>query len=737
MRSSVLTWKIITVFFCALITLYSCRKSDDSAFNRKAHIKQIQENPYYQSWAYYLGDPERTHFSLLSQIDTGNVDQLVPAWSYVSGEVSEERTTQIQTNPLIVGNTLYGISPANDLFALNAGTGELMWQFAPPGRDQTGLGLSRGMVYWTDDKREQSRIFYASGYQLYAIDAQNGKRISEFGNKGFVDLREGLGRDPEKVPIVMTTPGVIYKNLLITGHRTSESPGAAPGHIRAYDVISGDLVWIFHTIPQPGEYGYDTWPEKAYTTTGGANNWAGMALDETHGIVYVPTGSAAFDWYGGDRIGDNLFANSLIALNAANGERLWHFQMVHHDLWDRDLPAPPNLVTLERDGKAIPAVAQTTKSGHVFVFNRLTGEPFFPIEEKPYPPTLLEGDTAALTQPLPVKPEPFARQQLTKEDLYAPDQPAFVDDFIDKDQNISPPTVGEKLDQITSRGQFIPIDTTGVILYPGADGGAEWGGAAVDPRNGVMYVNSNEMAWIVRMGKLEEKGNLSAGARLTKIHCARCHGGALQGMDAIPALNNLDEKYSREALAQIITRGQGAMPGMPNLSDEETQKITAFLLDMETSESGDHRTETDESLPYAMVGFGRFKDNRGYPVVKPPWGTLNALDLNTGKYLWQIPLGHEKGFDDPEYPVSGTENYGGPVITAGGVLFIAATRDEKFRAIHMKTGQILWETDLPAGGYATPATYQLAGKQYVVIACGGGKMGTPSGATYMAFSLPR
>ncbi len=737
MRSFIRPWKFIAGFFFSAIIVCSCRTSDDSSFDREAHVMQTKANPHYQSWSHYLGDPERTHFSLLSQIDTSNVTQLVPVWRYVSGEVSPERTTQIQTNPLIVGNTLYGISPANALFSLDAGTGELLWEFNPPGKDQTGLGLSRGMVYWTDEKGEEARIFYASGYQLYAIDAKNGNHISDFGTKGFVDLREGLGRDPKKVPIVMTTPGVIYKNLLITGHRTSESPGAAPGHIRAYDVISGDLIWIFHTIPQPMEYGYETWPEKAYETTGGANNWAGMALDETRGIVYVPTGSAAFDWYGGDRIGDNLFANSLIALNAATGERIWHFQMVHHDLWDRDLPAPPNLVMLERDGKQTSAVAQVTKSGHVFIFDRLTGEPFFPIEEKPYPPTPLEGDTAALTQPLPVKPEPFARQHLRKEELYAPDQPAFVDDFIDKDQNISPPTVGEKLDQITSEGQFIPIDTTGVILYPGADGGAEWGGAAVDPRTGIMYVNSNEMAWIVRMGKLEDKENLSAGARFTKIHCARCHGGSLQGMGAIPALNDLKEKYSQEALVRIITNGQGAMPGMPNLSDEETQNISAFLLDMETAESADHRTETNESLPYAMMGFGRFKDSRGYPVMKPPWGTLNALDLNTGEYLWQIPLGHEKGFEDPDYPVSGTENYGGPVITAGGVLFIAATKDEKFRAVHMTTGEILWETDLPAGGYATPATYEVSGRQYVVIACGGGKMGTPSGATYMAFSLPR
>ena len=727
----------ITLFPLACLLLSSCSRSGEGNFNRSSLSKKVLENPNYKSWAHYLGDPERTHFSLLSEIDTSNVSRLVPAWSYVSGEIPEGRNTQIQTNPLIIGGTLYGISPTNALFALDAANGNLKWEFQPPGKDHTGLGLSRGLLYWSDKNGNDQRLFYASGYQLYALEAASGNQITTFGKEGYIDLRQGLGRDPEKVPIVMTTPGVIYQNLLITGHRTSESPGAAPGHIRAYDVLSGDLVWIFHTIPQPGEYGYDTWPKTAYQTSGGANNWAGMALDEDNGIVYVPTGSAAFDWYGGDRIGDNLFANSLIALNAATGERLWHFQMVHHDLWDRDLPAPPNLIDLEKDGTLIPAVAQITKSGHVFVFNRLTGEAFFPIKEFPFPGTTLEGDTAALTQPLPLIPEPFARQRVEVEDLYAPNQPAFVDDFIDKEQNISPPTVKEKLEQVTSQGQFIPIDTTGVILYPGADGGAEWGGAAVDPRSGVMYVNANEMAWIVRMARVEGAGaGLSPGTRLTRVHCARCHGGELQGVDAIPGLRGIEEKYSQNEISHIISKGKGAMPGMPNIDQEEVEAISAYLTGMESSEADDHRAEKNTTLPYAMVGFGRFKDNRGYPVVKPPWGTLNALDLNTGEYLWQVPLGHEKGFDDPEYPVSGTENYGGPVITAGGVLFIAATRDEKFRAIHMKNGETLWETKLPAGGYATPATYEIGGKQYVVIACGGGKMGTPSGATYMAFTLP-
>lgn len=711
---------------------------DKKEVSEKARLKAIAENPHFKNWTHYLGDPHRTHYSVLDQIDTSNVPLLKLAWRYDSGIPEEGKNTQIQTNPLILGNILYGVSPTNTLFAIRADNGDPLWEFRPANSDATGLGLSRGLISHTSEKDGQSRIIYASGYKLYALDSETGTLLTNFGDGGGIDLRQGLGRDPEKVPIVMTTPGVVYKDLLILGHRTSESPGAAPGHIRAFNIYTGKMEWIFHTIPQPGEFGYDTWPPEAYKSTGGANNWAGMALDEERGMVFVPTGSAAFDWYGGDRIGDNLFANSLLALDATTGTRIWHFQMVHHDVWDRDLPAPPNLLEVARDGERIPAVAQITKSGHVFVFNRLTGEPLFPIEEKEYPPTSLEGDTTAKTQPLPLKPAPFARQWLHEDDLYAPDQPAFVDDFIDNSQNIQPPTVREKLAQVTSGGQFVPPDTRGTILYPGADGGGEWGGAALDPRTGVLYVNGNEMAWIVRMAEAGSKDGkpLSKGEILTKIHCTRCHGGELQGLGDIPELQNVKARLSLSHIRQVISKGQGAMPGMPNLSNTEINQISQFLSGVaQETQAEEHRANTTPLMKYAMVGFGRFKDNRGYPVMKPPWGTLNAIDLNTGNYLWKVPLGHEETLNDPAYPESGTENYGGPVITAGGVLFIAATKDEKFRAFNMKTGEKIWETKLPAGGYATPATYEVNGKQYVVIACGGGKMGTPPGVAYLAFAL--
>ncbi|UJH66099.1 PQQ-binding-like beta-propeller repeat protein [Allomuricauda sp. SCSIO 65647] len=717
-----------TIFPLMALFLLAC--GNDSS-------KRIDDNPDFSTWQDYLGDSSRSHYSSLSQIDTSNVEGLKLAWAYQSGGLEEGRTTQIQTNPLIIGDKLYGVNAAIELFALDAATGGELWKFNPKEKDESGLGLNRGLVYWASNENEKSRLFFSAGTKLYAVTAENGKSITDFGDNGHIDLRNGLGRNPEKLSVVANTPGVVYKNLLIMGTRVGEGPGSSPGHIRAYNVITGEIEWIFHTIPQPGEFGYETWPKEAYKTVGGANSWSGIALDEEKGIVYLPTGSAAFDWYGGDRHGENLFANCLLALDAETGKRLWHFQFVHHDIWDRDLPAPPNLFEMERNGKKIPAVAQVTKSGHIFVFDRVTGDPLFPIEEKEYPASLLKGEKAHPTQPLPTKPRPFARQMLTEDDLYEPNRPAFVDDFVDKDQNIDPPTVLEKLRRVASKGQFVPIDTLGTILYPGADGGAEWGGAALDPRNGVMYVNSNEMAWIVRMREVKENDgdNTHPGEALTQIHCARCHGGELQGLAGIPELQTVKSRFGLDSVISIVKNGKGAMPGVPNLSDDEIDAVAHFIsgLEMET----DHRVEeTSIKVPYAVAGFGRFKDDRGFPVVKPPWGTLNAINLNTGEYVWTVPLGHEEELNDPNIPVSGTENYGGPVVTAGGVLFIAATNDEKIRAFDMVTGEQLWEDRLPAGGYATPATYEVNGKQFLVIACGGGKMGTKSGDEYRAYALP-
>lgn len=683
------------------------------------------------SWPVYLGDKASSQYSPLAQIDRDNVDKLQLAWQYRAGDLWSERFAQIQTNPLVIDGVFYGLSPRLDLFALDAETGEEIWRFdtdsagtvAAEGSLEQSLGVSRGMAYWHEG--DDRRLFVGVGPYLHAIDADTGKRVGSFGDSGVVDLRRGLDRPPADLFVAITTPGVIYRDLLITGMRVGEGPASAPGHVRAYNVKTGELAWTFHTIPQPGEYGHDTWPEDAWQRIGGANNWAGMSLDEARGIVYVPTGSAAYDFWGGDRLGQNLFANSLLALDAATGERLWHFQTVHHDIWDRDLPAPPNLVTLTHDGETIDAVAQVTKSGFVFVFDRVTGEPLFPIEERPVPPSTLGGEHAWPTQPFPVKPAPFARQRLTHDNLRR-DDPGFA----------------ARLDQLTSAGAFVPFDTEGVVLFPGFDGGAEWGGAAVSPE-GILYINSNEMPWIAKMNPLDQADRAVTGEHLYQQHCASCHGEQRLGgpRRAYPPLQDLQGRLSETQVRDIVRRGQGFMPGFSHLPEVSVEALLAYLWDRPAGYAEiappvkEHLGESGH-VPYSFDGYHRWVDEQGNPAVEPPWGTLTALDLNTGEYLWRVPLG-----DMTDSPLSGdtptgAENYGGPVVTAGGLLFIAATRDQKFRAFDRHSGELLWEYPLPAGGYATPSVYAVNGKQYVAIAAGGGKMGTPSADYYLVFALP-
>lgn len=688
-------------------------------------------------WPVYLGDKAASHYSSLNQIDKENVGTLQVAWTYSTGDLPDGDRSQIQCNPIIVGGVLYGTSPQLKLFALNAATGEEMWTFDPfTVSEATEIamshGVNRGVVYWEDGG--DKRILYSAGNYLYAIDAESGKVVSSFGVNGRVDMREGLGWEDIGGRFVLSnTPGVVYENLLILGMRLSEGPDAAPGPVRAYDVRTGQLAWTFNTIPRPGEFGNDTWPEEAWKTVGGANAWTGMTVDEERGLVFVPTGSAAFDFYGGNRHGENLFANSLLALNAETGERVWHFQFVHHDIWDRDLPASPNLVTINRDGETIDAVAQITKSGHVFVFDRETGEPIFPIEEVPVPPSTIPGEQAWPTQPLPVRPAPFSRQRFDEEDV----------------TNISPEAhtdVLDRLRKLRSDGQFVPPSFEGSIIFPGLDGGGEWGGAAFDPASGMLYVNGNEMAWILQLVPVEQSDDqmVSAGEDLFLRNCAQCHGTDRSGDEAgqYPSLLTVEEKFQPAEVMQLLQTGKGFMPSFQQLSESDRNAIVNFLYGVHeemkeptggVEEAGEH---TIPKLPYVFGGYERFLDPDGYPAVKPPWGTLNAINLNRGEIAWSVRLGEFPELTARGIPPTGTENYGGPAVTAGGLIFIGATKDEMFRAFDKDTGEVLWETKLPAGGYAAPSTYMVDGKQYVVIAAGGGKMGTKSGDTYVAYALP-
>ena len=687
-------------------------------------ISCSQPNDQYKGWRIKGGTADGIQYSQLNQITKENVGTLQVAWSYRTHDADTiKNRTQLQCNPIIVNGVLYATSAKLKAFAVEAATGKELWKFEP-GEENPGLGVNRGVTYW--EEGEDKRILYSFGENLYAIDARTGKKIETFGTEGRVSLKEGLGDRAAKLMVLSNTPGVIYKNLIIMGSRVHEGPIAAPGHLRAFDVKTGKLVWVFHTIPQPGEPGYETWPEDAWKRVGGANAWAGMSVDHKRGLVFASTGSASFDFYGGNRKGQNLYANCVLALNAETGERKWHYQIIHHDMWDRDLPASPVLVTVNHDGKKIDAVVQVTKSGYAYLFNRENGEPLFPIEEIPVPSSDLDGEEAWPTQPIPTKPAPFARQ-------------VFTEDMINTITPEGEAYVKEKFKGLRTGRLFIPPSKEGTIVFPGFDGGAEWGGSSFDPESGVLYVNANEMPWILQMVDVRMKGDAWAGISLYRTHCATCHGIDRGGDGHVfPAIKNLQEKYNKESLKKFVLTGKGVMPAFSHLSDTDRDAIARYVLDLQerTADEKKGSFERDPDILYSNTGYNRFLTPEGYPAVEPPWGTLNAIDLNKGEIKWQVPLGEFKELKDKGVPATGTENYGGSVATAGGVIFIAATRDEKFRAFDKETGKILFEYQLPSAGYATPSVYQVDGKQYVVIACGGGKMGTKSGDSYIAFALP-
>ncbi len=684
------------------------------------------------NWPVYLGDKASSHYSDLRQITPRNVEKLQLAWMYRAGGIDSSNRSQIQCNPLIVNGVLYGTSPDLQLFALEAATGRELWRFNPASiLGLSKAGVSRGLVYWEDGP--DRRILYANDHWLHAIDAVTGSRIGSFGQQGSIDLKQDMGRDIGGLSLQVSTPGVVFGDLLIMGMRLGEGPApAAPGHIRAFNIRTGKLVWRFHTIPQPGELGYETWPPNAHQYVGGANVWTGFALDERRGLVFCPTGSAAFDFWGGNRLGQNLFANCLIALDAKTGQRRWHQQLVHHDLWDRDLPAPPNLITLQHNGKRVDAVAQVTKSGHVFVFHRETGDPLFPIQEIPVPMSDLSGESAWPTQPIPSKPAPFSRQLLTYNEL----------------TDLSPVAHRQALERFAKlrpHTPFQPPSKEGTIIFPGFDGGAEWGGAATDP-DGVLYVNANEMAWVLTMVEtkraVDGAGAPSSGAAIFNQICAACHGLDRTGNAAqnVPSLVGVEQRLKKADLLSLLKSGKGVMPSFDFLTTTQRDAVIDHLLGTTSAaRSGDDLGGADALgiIPYSMTGYHRWLDTNGYPAIKPPWGTLNAIDLNTGDYRWRVPLGEYPELTAQGVPKTGTENYGGPVVTAGGLVFIGASRDEHLRAFDRKTGKELWKAKLPAAGYATPATYSVNGRQYVVIACGGGKIGTRSGDNYVAFALPK
>lgn len=678
-----------------------------------------------QNWT-VVGGPRGTHYTPLSQINRQNVKTLERVWQFDSGDQFDG--SEMQCNPLVLDGVLYATTPRLRVVALDAASGKMLWDFdAHGGEHITQKQRNRGLSWWGEG--DERRLFLGIDQYLYALNAKTGQPVAEFGQNGRLDLHEGLGPDSKDLTIQATSPGVIYKDLLIQGSLVAEDLPAAPGHIRAFDVRSGKMRWIFHTIPLPGEYGHETWQPDAYKRIGGANSWAGLTLDAAKGLVFAPTGSASFDFYGANRLGDDLFANCLLALDAETGRRVWHFQLVRHDAWDRDLPSAPTLVKLKQNGKSIDAVAQITKYGYVWLFDEMTGKPLVHYRKFDVPASNVDGEVLSKTQILPTEPAPYARQQVTPEILTTRTPEAHA-------------AALAQFEKLRSGPQFTPPSREGTVMFPGFDGGGEWGGASWDPETGLFYVNSTEMAWILRLIPRSLGGTeVMSGSTLYRQNCAGCHRPDLQGSPPeFPSLVNIGSRLSRDQVTSMVQHGGGRMPGFGRLGEGPVKVVVEYLMTGKDVplDGAEHQKVTSLSpLKYGIDGYNRWLDSDGYPIVTPPWGTLNAIDLNTKKYVWKKPLGEfpalvAKGMRD-----TGSENYGGSVVTAGGLLFIAATaHDRKFRAFDKATGELLWETTLPASGNATPAVYEVNGREYVVIGAGGGKWGEPSGGSYVAFALP-
>ena len=673
-------------------------------------------------WPVYRGDSKGNQYSALAQIHAANVHRLKPVWEYHTGDATARSTMHV--NPVVVNGVMYITTPSLKAVALDAATGRERWSF-DPSRYNEGQVIrlrNRGIAYWKGSEGE--RIFHFVKDRVYAIDAASGKLIESFGKRGHIDLREHLGVDPSTVGLEMTSPGAVYKNLLIVGSRVNETYGSSPGHIRAYDTLTGNLKWIFHTIPRAGEAGHDTWTWVAGETYGGANAWGGITVDEQRGWVFCATGSATEDFYGGLRKGANLFANSVLALDAMTGERKWHYQTVRHDIWDYDNPAAPILATLTTGGTSRDVVVQLTKMGFTFVLDRETGNPLFPIADVPVPASPVPGEETWPTQPFPLKPPPLVRQSFAEADL----------------TNITPAARAYALNEFRkyrAGPMYTPPTLQGTLTTPGHLGGSEWHGGSFDANLNVLYVNVNDAPTINRLRAVHDLSSDATPAELGRAiyerTCLVCHGADRQGVPPFsPPL--VDLKKSRKEIEAVILGGRNAMPAFGQFRARETNALIAYLA----SAPGAVKPPPASGSPdrYTIESYTVFADEDGVPAIAPPWGTLNAVDLVGGDILWKVPLGEYPQLVAKGIRNTGSMNFGGVVATAGGLLFVAATADEKIRAFEKHTGRVLWEHPLPAGGYATPSVYMIDGRQYVAIAAGGGgKNGTKSGDSIVVFAL--
>ena len=676
---------------------------------RRVHGATQQNTTVPNDWPVYNGGATGNHYSPLTQINRDNVKQLQPVWRVDVGTEGG-----LQTNPLIADEPSSSTAPRKKS---SPSTLQPAGRYGSSIQESKLRSPSRGFSYWTDGI--QSMLFAGVMDHLYALDPATGKPIPTFGEGGSVDLRKDLGNEDFTSNFdVLTSPGAIYKDMIIVGFRAPETHPAPHGDIRAYDVHTGKLRWSFHTIPHPSEPGYETWPEGAWKTAGAANNWPGMVVDQQRGIIFAPTGSAVDDFYGADRVGNDLYANCLLALDANTGKLIWHFQGVHHDIWDRDFPSPPVLVTVQRGGKSIDAVAQTSKQGFVYLFERTTGKQLFPLEEKSYPSSTVPGEVASPVQSLPLVPAPFSRQLLTADMLTnrTPEAHAWA---------------VEQFSKFRSEGQFIPLSVgKETIVFPGYDGGAEWGGPAVDPHKAIIYINANDVAWT---GSLAQNQTGGPGFTLYQSQCALCHGANRKGSPPqFPALLGVSDRLSDSAIESLIHTGKGRMSAFPAIQGDSLHALIKYLHTGPGADASSEHTDKVEAqspsgnsgvaLQYHFTGYNKFLDPDGYPAVAPPWGTLNAIDLNTGKYLWKIPFGQYPELAAKGMTQTGSESYGGPILTASGLLIIGApTSTVRFAPTTAIPERYFGRAICHSPENATPATYIVDGKQYIVIATSGAR----------------
>lgn len=583
-----------SIFIC-LITVCACQGASDP----------------HSGWRDYGGAPDSAQYSSLKQINRENVKALKVAWRYATGD-----TNQYAFNPVVVDDVMYVLAKNNSIVALDAATGKEVW--VHPTSARKDLITNRGINYWQSEDGSDRRLFFAANNFLEAVDARTGKSIAGFGTNGRVDLREGLGRDPSKLTLVQsTTPGRVFEDLLILGSATNQGYGSGPGDVRAYNVRTGRLVWTFHTVPHPGEFGYNTWPKDAWKSVGGANSWSELTLDVPRGIVYVPTASPKYNFYGADRKGANLFGDCLLALDARTGKRLWHFQMVHHDIWDYDNATAPQLLTVRHGGKMVDIVAQPGKEGFLWVFNRVTGKPLWPVEERPVPTSEMPGEQTWATQPFPLKPAPFSRQSFTVKDINP-----FIEDATERAE------LKKTLETARNHGLFTPPSREGTIEMPGNNGGSNWGGAAVDPTSGMLYVVSKDLPCLL---KLEPDPAFKASSKSETARYVSGFGFMLTKA-GLPAISPPWTSLTAYDLNQGTIKWQIPLGDVPALAAKGIKNTGTIY---------------PKTGPVVTAGGLIFTGTRD--------GVVRALDQDTGKVLWQSETGTAIEGIPAVYEINGRE----------------------------------------------------------------------------------